>query len=115
MIVRVNSILFKTSDKVDSMNTIKKKSESWYEYTPKSSYCFKSVILNRSILLGNDYYYFGFNENFKSFYVYLQYDEYPDEYMAEYRLLDNVSVVIDVEKDDADGEYILYIDITSLD
>mgnify|MGYP005800873073 CR=1 FL=1 len=113
MKLQENSILFEISNEVDSMNSIEEKNYG-YKYTPKSSYCFKSIILNRSIHIGDSYYYFGFSTKYKAFYIFLERNVYPDEYLTEYSLLDNVNVTVTAEKDDADEKYILYIDIVSL-
>lgn len=114
MIINKNNILIKVTDEVDSIHHIDKRKFS-YKYTLLKDHNIKSVILNRSILLNDSYYYFVFDLRYRLFEIFLENKEgYPDEYLTEYKLLDNTMVSLEIKKIANDDQYILYIDIAPI-
>lgn len=104
--------LLKTSEKFDMVHRTNK-SKNFIEWNIiKEHDNFKSVILNRSIRLSDSYFYITFIYPLNILSILLSEDighshEYPDDY----NLLSNTTVSLDVEQDNEDDKYILYIDI----
>ena len=104
-----NSVKLLISDEAKKANDIQTMNSRIDIYTPKKGLEFKAIILNRGVLLGEDYDYFYFDSNFSVFIIFID----NDEYCTTFDLLNNTIVSVDVYKD-VDDKYILYIDIKPL-
>lgn len=116
--IRLNSkynTLLKTSEKFERVSRIKE-STNRIEYTIIEEYDnFKSVILNRSIFLSDSFSYIIFNYSYNELIILLLDDKgYTYEYATDYDLLPNTTVSLEVEQDNEDGKYSLYIDISPI-
>lgn len=116
--IRLNSkynTLLKTSEKFERVSRIKE-STNRIEYTIIEEYDnFKSVILNRSIFLSDSFSYIIFNYRYNELIILLSDDKgYTYEYATDYDLLPNTTVSLEIEQDNEDGKYSLYIDISPI-
>lgn len=107
--MKANLVKFLISDETKKANNIQTRNSGIDIYTHKKGLEFKAIILNRCVLLGEDYDYFYFDSNFSEFVIFID----NDEYCTTFDLLDNTIVSVDVSKDIVD-KYILYIDIKPL-
>lgn len=101
-----HNIKFIISDEAKKVNNVLIRNSGSETYTPKQGLKFKAVILNRSVLLGEDYEYFYFIPEYNEFTIFIVHNEYS----TPFNLLDNTVVFVDVSKD-TDDKYILFIDI----
>lgn len=104
----MDDIFINISDEIDIMNTIENVPGK-FKYTLKPSYSFKSIILNRSIRLGDSYDYFIIDYKHKTFSIMLERNNYTDEYVTNFDLLDHVSITLEIEKGN------VYINITPME
>ena len=103
---------FKVSEEFKSVyaNIETNKNRSRYFARPYNMDNIKSVILNRSIKLNDNCFEIIIDIKHYLVVLYLEdKDGYQDEYPRDLKILPNVIVSLDAEKD-KDGKYIVYID-----
>lgn len=108
VLYNMDDIFINISDEIDIMNTIENVPGK-FKYTLKPSYSFKSIILNRSIRLGDSYDYFIIDYKHKIFSIMLERNNYTDEYVTNFDLLDHVNITLEIEKGN------VYINITPME